>query len=186
MGTTCGYCGNTLNDGAKFCPYCGAPVEPVAKKYGNTFRTGQINPGTESSISEQPNNEFAEIPVYEPDTDFKSMFMRHDNRLNRQRFILRSLGMFFVGIVIMRPLLSVAELVQSTFFQLLTMMVSMAFTIPSFMLIIRRLHDLNRPGWWCIGAMLPGINIVFAIYLVLFVGTNGPNQYGPDPLYEPE
>ena len=186
MGATCGYCGNTLNDGAKFCPYCGAPVEPVAKKYRNTFRTGQINPGTEPSISGQPDNEFVEIPVYEPDTDIKSMFMRHDNRLNRQRFILRSFVMFFLAVVIMGTLLAFAELVQSSFLQLLTMMFSLVFTIPSFMLIIRRLHDLNRPGWWCIGAMLPGINIVFAIYLVLFVGTNGPNQYGPDPLYEPE
>lgn len=185
METACGYCGNSLNEGAKFCPYCGAPVESTAKSNQNIFRTEQIRPDTEPSILEQTDNKSSEISVYEPDTDIKSMFMRHDNRLNRQRFILRSFGLFILGTAIMGTLLSFAELVQSTLIQLLTMMISLVFMISSFMLIIRRLHDLNRPGWWCIGAMLPGINIVFAIYLVLFTGTNGPNQYGPDPLYEP-
>jgi uncharacterized membrane protein YhaH (DUF805 family) len=55
-------------------------------------------------------------------------------------------------------------------------------TCSSVMLMMRRLHDLNRPGWFCIGMLLPVINIVLLIYLVFFKGTKGPNQYGPDPL----
>lgn len=125
-----------------------------------------------------------EIPLYEPDEDVQSMFLRYDNRLNRQRFILRSFGLFLVVVVIEGVLLTVAEILQSTLIYMLAIIVSLMFMIPSFMLVIRRLHDLDRPGWWCIGTMIPGINIIFAVYLVLFVGTNGPNRYGPDPLYE--
>lgn len=186
MGMACKYCGNLLNGGAKFCPTCGAPVETEAQNTQNTVSGEQIEPDMEPYISEEPDFKISEIPVYEPDKDIKSMFMRHDNRLNRQRFIARSLGLFVLVSVIMGVLLSIAELLQSPLVQFFTIIVSFVFMIPSFKLIIRRLHDLNRPGWWCIGTMLPGINIVFAIYLVLFIGTNGPNQYGPDPLYEPD
>ena len=186
MGTVCKYCGNLLNVGAKFCTSCGAPVETVGKNAQNTFRGEPIKPDTEPFISEDPDAKSSEVPVYESDKDIRSMFMRHDNRLNRQRFILRSLGLFMLDSVIMGILLSVAELFQSTLIQLMTFLVSFVFMIPSFKLIIRRLHDLNHSGWWCIGVILPGINIVFAVYLVFFIGTNGPNKYGPDPLYNPD
>ena len=61
-------------------------------------------------------------------------------------------------------------------------LVSIASAIISCMLTIRRLHDLNRPTWWCIGVFIPLINLAMAIYLLFFKGTDGPNDYGPDPL----
>ena len=60
--------------------------------------------------------------------------------------------------------------------------ISIASAIPSFMLVIRRLHDLDRPTWWCIGCIIPIVNFALAVYLLFFKGTDGPNQYGPDPL----
>ena len=61
--------------------------------------------------------------------------------------------------------------------------------LPNIMLQIRRFHDLGQTGWlvlaFIILGALPGIGLFFDIAnLIWFAvpGTNGPNQYGPDPL----
>ena len=51
---------------------------------------------------------------------------------------------------------------------------SLAVLIPSIAVGIRRMHDVDRSGWWII---CPIVNLVFAVT----DGTTGPNQYGPDP-----
>jgi uncharacterized membrane protein YhaH (DUF805 family) len=46
---------------------------------------------------------------------------------------------------------------------------------------VRRLHDLDRTGWW----LLIVFTIIGVIVLLIWdciKGTNGPNRYGPDPL----
>ena len=184
MRNNCEYCDAPLNEGAKFCSNCGAPVKHMQKGQFSSIYTEQVDFDQDPLYDMAYESKPLEVTLYKPDKDIKSMFMRHDNRLNRQRFILRSLGNFIAMFVIAVVLFSIAEISQSAIIYWLASIVSLMFMIPSFMLIIRRLHDLNRSGWWCVGMMIPVVNIVFAIYLVLFAGTNGPNRYGPDPLYK--
>ena len=122
-------------------------------------------------------------PRYEADEDIQSMFLRYDNRLNRKRYILRALALWAAVFVITFLLGLVARATGlKSLTTVLGTVISFASAIPSFMLVIRRLHDLNRPGWWCIACIIPLVNLVFAIYVLFFKGTDGPNQYGPDPL----
>lgn len=120
--------------------------------------------------------------LYVPDNDIKGMFLRYDNRLNRKRYILRSITVAVAVIVIAINLSVIANKLGSRAIAALGILVSALPIIPAFMLTIRRLHDLNRPAWWCIGFFIPMVNFVLSIYLVFFKGTKGPNQYGPDPL----
>ena len=48
--------------------------------------------------------------------------------------------------------------------------------------VIKRLHDLNRPGshYWLL--FIPFYNIYLGLILHFRKGTNGSNTYGPDPL----
>lgn len=48
-------------------------------------------------------------------------------------------------------------------------------------ILIRRLHDLNRPGWWALGIFIPGLNLVLSVYVSWWSGTKGENKYGPIP-----
>lgn len=50
------------------------------------------------------------------------------------------------------------------------------------MLMIRRLHDLGKSGWFALIAIIPVIGFVFSIYLFFAPGQIGSNQYGKDPL----
>lgn len=120
--------------------------------------------------------------LYMPDIDIKSMFLRYDNRLNRKRYILRSITVAVAVIVVAIILSVIANKLGSGAIAALGILVSALPIIPAFMLSIRRLHDLNRPGRWCIGFFIPMINFVLSIYLIFFKGTKGPNQFGPDPL----
>ena len=124
-------------------------------------------------------------PKYEPDTDIQSMFLRYDNRLNRKRYIFRSFALGAAVSIITKLITMIAVSAHSSAIATLGTIISIAAAIPSFMLIIRRLHDLNRPTWWCIGVFVPLVNLVLGIYLLFFKGTDGPNDYGPDPLEVP-
>ena len=113
------------------------------------------------------------------DKDLKDMFLRYDGRLNRKRYILRSLALFLVVFVVAFIVTLIGGMRYGS---LLASGVSMIGLVPSVMLTIRRLHDLDRPAWWVIGAFIPVANLVLSVYILFFQGTPGPNQYGPDPL----
>lgn len=53
--------------------------------------------------------------------------------------------------------------------------------LPSLGMLIRRLHDIDRTGWWVLIAFT-GIGLFLLIYWECCRGTPGPNRFGPDPL----
>lgn len=47
---------------------------------------------------------------------------------------------------------------------------------------IRRLHDLDKSGWWVLTAFVPFVNF-YLLYLVVFKeGSAGRNRFGDKPL----
>jgi uncharacterized membrane protein YhaH (DUF805 family) len=52
--------------------------------------------------------------------------------------------------------------------------------LPSLAIAIRRLHDIDKRGWWVL-ITLTIIGIFFLIYWACKKGTPGPNRFGPDP-----
>ena len=56
--------------------------------------------------------------------------------------------------------------------------------IPSWAVIIRRLHDTNKSGLWILSTFIPFVGIIgsFAIMLFMFLpGDQGDNRYGRSP-----
>ncbi|HEY6254746.1 MAG TPA: DUF805 domain-containing protein [Xanthobacteraceae bacterium] len=66
--------------------------------------------------------------------------------------------------------------------QPLTAVFSLIILLPSFAVAVRRLHDVDRSGWW----LLMYLTIIGIIYPLLVwkctKGTTGPNRFGEDPL----
>jgi uncharacterized membrane protein YhaH (DUF805 family) len=50
---------------------------------------------------------------------------------------------------------------------------------------VKRLHDLDRPGWHVLGLLVPLYNIYLGLVLLLKRGNYGFNDYGRDPLAPP-
>jgi uncharacterized membrane protein YhaH (DUF805 family) len=60
-------------------------------------------------------------------------------------------------------------------------LVSLALFLPGLAVSIRRLHDIDRTGWWWLIA-LTIIGLILLIIWACIKGTSGANRFGPDPL----
>jgi uncharacterized membrane protein YhaH (DUF805 family) len=73
---------------------------------------------------------------------------------------------FWSGQMTIMPLITIAYLVHF---------------IPGFAVLVRRLHDIDRSGWWMLISLVPVLGSIWLLVLLCSKGTYGPNQYGPDP-----
>ena len=60
-------------------------------------------------------------------------------------------------------------------------LVSLGLFLPGLAVAVRRLHDVDRSGWWFLLAFIPLIGIIVLIVWWCTEGTRGPNRFGPDP-----
>jgi len=58
---------------------------------------------------------------------------------------------------------------------------SLGVLIPSISVLVRRLHDTNRSGWWFWIGLVPLIGGLILLIFMFLDGTAGDNEYGPDP-----
>lgn len=110
---------------------------------------------------------------------FKDKFFNFKGRLNRERYFWRWLAisvLFFVSDNI------AGRYVDAENIELVLLMYSLPIGISGWMLLIRRMHDLNKTGWWSLLILVPFVGL-YGFFLAFFKkGTDGPNRFGPDPL----
>lgn len=56
--------------------------------------------------------------------------------------------------------------------------------IPSIAVSVRRLHDVNKSGWFLLVGFIPIIGFIWLLIYYLRPGDYGPNRFGPDPKEE--
>jgi uncharacterized membrane protein YhaH (DUF805 family) len=66
-------------------------------------------------------------------------------------------------------------------FSWVNLAVVLASILPSLAVSVRRLHDIDRTGWWILIGVT-GIGTIVLIYWACLRGTLGPNRFGPDPM----
>ena len=71
---------------------------------------------------------------------------------------------------------------QALGIQLVTGLFGLVTIIPNIAIAIRRLHDLDRTGWWILLGFIPLIGWIILLIWYVTKGTDGPNRFGPDPL----
>ena len=115
---------------------------------------------------------------------FKELFFTSKGRLNHKYYIYRSIFLSLVLSVIQAVLTFASNTIGALelLFAVLLLVLGIFGVVASIMMLARRLHDLDLSGWWMLLLCVPLINLFFAIYFYFFKGTEGPNQYGDDPL----
>ncbi|MDD3077923.1 MAG: DUF805 domain-containing protein [Paludibacter sp.] len=53
--------------------------------------------------------------------------------------------------------------------------------IPNLSIIVRRLHDTDRRGFWILLVFIPVIGSIWILVLMLLNSKPGENKYGPNP-----
>lgn len=56
----------------------------------------------------------------------------------------------------------------------------LALFLPDLAVMVRRLHDVGRSGWWVLISFTI-VGIFLLLYWFIKEGDQGPNQYGEDP-----
>lgn len=65
--------------------------------------------------------------------------------------------------------------------QPLSMLVSLGLMLPGLAVGVRRLHDLNRSGWWMFIILIPLIGVLVLLWWFVKKGNAGANEFGPPP-----
>jgi uncharacterized membrane protein YhaH (DUF805 family) len=124
---------------------------------------------------------------------FKGWF-RTTGRSSRLEYTCRLLLIFFIALL---PFITLFIIYNVLFFLhiarlnpiLTSHIISILFLVLLPFLIIqilfasyRRLHDLNKSGWWLLTIITPLMPLLI-IVLIFFKGTQEANQYGVPPTY---
>ena len=62
------------------------------------------------------------------------------------------------------------------------LLVSLGLALPSIAMVVRRLHDTERSGWWYLMVLVPLVGPILLIVWWCTRGTTGANKHGVDPL----
>lgn len=83
---------------------------------------------------------------------------------------------FVLAYIIAYIVLAIVDYVLGV--QLLTAILSLGLLIPSIAVGVRRLHDLDKSGWWLLLGLIPLVGLIL-IYWFAQPGTPGANRFGP-------
>ncbi|MBS0474035.1 MAG: DUF805 domain-containing protein [Proteobacteria bacterium] len=70
---------------------------------------------------------------------------------------------------------------ESLFYGWFYLIMGLVLLLPHLAVMVRRLHDTNRSGWWYWIALIPLIGVILLIVWLASRGTEGSNNYGSDP-----
>ena len=162
---TCRKCGELLPENAKFCTACGARVEvsgtvvnPVHQRAEDCVHEGHV------VGSAQPVGFLEAVKLaFQHYADFKG-------RARRSEYWWFTLFNIIVGSVIG------AIAPESAWIW------SLVILVPTLALLVRRLHDAGKSGWFYLWMFLPLAGHI--IVLIQLLKDSGPdNQWGPNPKY---
>jgi len=58
---------------------------------------------------------------------------------------------------------------------------SLAVFLPSLGVLVRRLHDVGKSGWFFLIVLIPLIGAIWLLILLFRDGEQGENKWGPNP-----
>jgi uncharacterized membrane protein YhaH (DUF805 family) len=93
---------------------------------------------------------------------------------------------FVLFVVVISTVLSIVDALigtsnSSTGGGLLSGIFGLAILIPSISVSVRRLHDIDRTGWWVLIGLVPLIGWIVLLVFHVQDSTPGTNRYGPNP-----
>jgi len=112
-------------------------------------------------------------------TWFQKVVTQHyfdfNGRARRSEFWYYTLCYFIIAIAlsILDGMLGFANMLAS--------LLALALLLPSLGVGVRRLHDIDRSGWWILIGLIPLVGWIVLIYWYAQPGTAGSNQFGADP-----
>jgi uncharacterized membrane protein YhaH (DUF805 family) len=113
--------------------------------------------------------------------DWGHLFFQFDGRINRAKFWLGIVAIWIVEAILFAILTPIGF--DSAIAAVLGLAVAVVAIWVGLAIAIKRWHDRGKSGWWVLIVLIPIIGSIWALIETGFLpGTDGPNEYGPDPL----
>ena len=114
------------------------------------------------------------------------VFTSGTGRISRQTWWLASIVLAVIYFVVEIVVGVIAGLGRESgavvIVQLLNLVVVIAYAAFSIMIGVKRLHDVDKSGWFYLISLIPLVGgLIIFIYCGFIKGTVGPNKYGDDP-----
>ena len=107
-----------------------------------------------------------------------SNYANFDGRATRSEFWWFAL--FYVLLQLAGGVLDVTLFPESPFGPI-GMLLTLALLLPYLAVSARRLHDVDRTGWWLLISFVPVIGAIVLVVFCVQRGTPGPNRFGAPP-----
>ncbi|MEN0040981.1 MAG: DUF805 domain-containing protein [Pseudomonadota bacterium] len=109
----------------------------------------------------------------------KNRYAQFDGRAPRAEFWWYALVVFLLGIAasIIEQVLGISDDGNGV----LSLIVSLAHLVPGLAIGARRLHDIDRSGWWQLLFLIPIVGLIVLIWWFTRPSGAGDNQYGSNP-----
>ena len=114
----------------------------------------------------------------------KNYFLKWDDfssRISRSEFWWGNLGVTITSIIVNFALVFLSDLVGFFSVAVLSVPFQIFVLIASTALAVRRLHEINKSGWWLL-IYLTIVGILLLFYWACSKGDADENVFGPDPL----
>jgi uncharacterized membrane protein YhaH (DUF805 family) len=98
-------------------------------------------------------------------------------------YVVAMLVVYLVGVVIMMIALSMGMgLFGAIIPTVLILLLVLGLILPTLSVTVRRLHDVDKSGWWYFIGLIPLVGTIVLLYFFVIQGTSGENRFGADPL----
>ncbi|GAC1372726.1 MAG: DUF805 domain-containing protein [Aquirhabdus sp.] len=104
----------------------------------------------------------------------KNKYALFEGRARREEFWMFTLISIIISIV-------VGFVARAIGLNFLAAVYSLAILVPSIAVAARRLHDINKSGWWQLVGIIPIIGWIIVIIWYATDSDEGSNQYGENP-----
>lgn len=114
--------------------------------------------------------------------NIKTLFTTYNGRISRSQYWIGFVMLLVLSIVV-GFILGLMGIGGGENPNLIEVIFGIGMLVLAFALYIKRFHDMDKNGWFSLLMLIPLVNLaVGLIWLGFMKGTDGDNQYGPDPL----
>ncbi len=103
----------------------------------------------------------------------RNNYVKFSGRATRKMYWLFVLFNFIVFFVLSLILSFFGDIGNILYFLL-----TLAVLLPSLGILVRRLHDTNRSGWWVLISLVPFIGTLVLLVFLVLPSTEGENRFG--------
>lgn len=148
---TCNNCENTISSESKFCRFCGTEIEGTSHDKNRLSYMGRL---------------------------FKT-------RINRKNYILGILAVYAVYLILMFSIGFAAEsfgiALSESGVDVIAWLGYLVVVFYVISLVIRRVHDFDKSGWFILWCIIPLVGWIISIYILFKEGDEKKNKYGASP-----